>query len=461
MAVSNLDFTALRERDGARLLLPGEAGYDEARAMWNGMIERRPAAILQCTNASDVAAGIDFARDRGVLLAVKAGGHSAACLSVCDGGLTLDLSPMRSVRVDAEQRRASTGGGALLRDLDAATSSHRLAVPAGVISHTGIGGLTLGGGFGWISRKYGLTIDHLLSAEVVTADGEVRTASEGENADLFWAIRGGGGNFGVVTRFDFRCDPHGPDVFAGLIVKRFEDAKPYFAFQRDFLASAPDDLTVWNVVRKAPPLPFLPSKAHGKLIVVVAFAWAGDPAEGKDAIDPLRNATPSLGEAIGTQPWTAWQSGLDPLAEHGARNYWKSHHLTGTPDGFVDAILEGAKSLPSDECEILIAQMGGAPSRVPVEATAYAHRDVPYLMNIHTRWRDPAQDAECLAWVRGLHEATAPFSAGVYVNLPSDTGEESVKQAYPPATLERLAKIKAKYDPTNLFRMNQNIAPRT
>jgi FAD/FMN-containing dehydrogenase len=441
------------------ILLPGSDGYDEARKIWNGMFDRKPAIIARCISTNDVVHAVDFARSHNLLVAVKGGGHNSAGTAVCDDGIMIDLSLMRGATVDAKNKRAKVDGGALLSDADRETQRHGLAVSAGIVSHTGVGGLTLGGGFGWISRKYGLTVDNLISAEVVTASGEVVRASAKENPDLFWGIRGGGGNFGIVTSFEFSCAEIGTEMYSGLIVKRFEDAKKYAQFYRDYVRKLPDEMTVWMLVRRAPPLPFLPKDVHGKMVVVVPFVWLGDPAEGEKLIKPLRELTPSHGEAIGTNPWVGWQSGFDALLEHGARNYWKSHHLKELSDPCIDKILEFAGNMPSPECEIFIPHMEGAPSRVGVNETAFAHRMTPFVLNIHTRWRDAADDKRCLAWARDFHKSTEQFGQGVYVNFLSDEGDARVKDAYTREVWDRLLQVKKKYDPDNLFRMNQNIKP--
>ncbi len=442
------------------LLRPGMDGYEEARQIWNGIFDRHPGLIARCTTTEDVIHGVNFAREHGVLLAVKGGGHNSAGNGSCDGGLMIDLSPMNRVQVDPQARTAQVEGGALLAHMDQETQRHGLAVSGGgIISHTGVGGLALGGGFGWISRKHGLAVDNLLAAQVVTADGQVRHASPDEHPDLFWALRGGGGNFGVVTRFTFRCVPLGPEVYSGLMVKRFGDAGDYMRFHRDYVRTLPDEMTAWMVIRHAPPLPFLPPEVHGQRVLVVPFVWLGAEAEGARLIEPMRQATPSLGEAVGMNRWVDWQSGFDGLVGHGARNYWKSHHLAELSDPCIREILRYGAQLPSDECEIFIPHMEGAPARVPEEATAYAHRHTPFVLNIHTRWQRPEDDERCLAWVQAFHGATRPFARGVYVNFLSDEGANRVRDAYTPSVWERLVQVKRRYDPQNLFRLNQNIAP--
>ena len=451
---------ALKRHFRGEIIIPNDKGYESSRQIWNGMFDRKPAIIAQCIGTSDVISAVNFARDNNLLTAVKGGGHNSAGNAVCDDGIMIDLSRMRRVNVDPKKKAVRVDGGALLGDMDYETQLYGLAVSGGgIVSHTGVGGLTLGGGFGWISRKHGLAIDNLVSAEVVTADGKLLTASADENSDLFWGIRGGGGNFGIVTSFEFNCVHIGPKVYSGLIIKRFEDTKTYMQFHRDYVRSLPDEMTAWTVVRHAPPLPFLPAAVHGKMVLVVPFVWLGEEAEGARLIAPIREATAPHGEAIGMNPWVAWQSGFDGLVEHGARNYWKSHHLKELSDDCIDRVIEFAGSMPSDEIEVFIPHMEGAPSRVSEDATAFAHRKTPFVLNIHTRWRDASDDKKCLAWAREFHTATEPFSQGVYVNFLSDEGEERVRAAYTPAVWDRLVRVKKKYDPTNLFQMNQNIKP--
>ncbi len=441
------------------VILPNDDGYESSRQIWNGMFDRKPALIARCVGTSDVIQAVNFARDNHLLTAVKGGGHNSAGNAACDDGIMIDLSLMRRVIVDRQNQTATVDGGCLLGDVDRETQLYGLAVPAGIVSHTGVGGLTLGGGFGWISRKHGFTIDNLISAEVVTAAGELLTASENENPDLFWGICGGGGNFGVVTSFTVKCAQIGTEVYSGMIVKRFEDARKYIQFHRDYVRKLPDEMTVWMVVRKAPPLPFLQENVHGKMVLAIPFVWLGDPDKGEEMIAPVRKITESHGEAIGMNPWVDWQSGFDALVDHGARNYWKSHHLKDLSDPCIDQIIEFASKLPSDECEVFIPHMEGAPSRVAADATAFTHRRTPFVLNIHTRWRKASDDGKCLAWAREFHSSTEPFAQGVYVNFLSDEGEDRVKDAYSKEIWDRLVSIKKKYDPDNLFRMNQNIKP--
>jgi FAD/FMN-containing dehydrogenase len=423
------------------VVLPRDEGYDSARTIWNSMIDKRPALIARCLNSSDVLRSVNFARDNGLLLAVRGGGHNIAGSALVDGGVVIDLSRMKAVKVDA------------------AAQAHGLATPLGINSTTGVAGLTLGGGFGWLSRKLGMTVDHLESAEVVTAAGDVVRASAIENPDLFWALRGGGGNFGVVTRFEFQLHPIGPNLLSGLIVYPIASAKSVLQQHREFCAKAPDELTVWAIARNAPPLPFLPESAHGKGIVVLAFLYAGDPTQGERLIDPLRKFGAPLGEHVGVQPFVAWQQAFDPLLAPGARNYWKSHNLSSLDDGLIDAAIEYIRKLPSPHCEVLFAAMGGEVSRRPADSTAYAQRDARFIMNVHGRWDGPSDDESCICWSRDFFQASAPFSTGgVYVNFMTADERDRVRAAYG-SNYDRLARVKRAYDPKNLFRVNQNIQP--
>ncbi|BAY14070.1 FAD-binding oxidoreductase [Calothrix sp. NIES-2098] len=441
------------------VVLPEDPPYDEVREIWNAMIDRRPAAIVQCATADDVAHTILFARENGLEISIRGAGHNIAGNALCDRGVTIDLSTMKNVRVDPQKRRAYVEPGATLADFDKVAQMHGLATPVGINSTTGIAGLTLGGGFGWLTRKYGMTIDNLVSAAVVTADGNQIRTSETENPDLFWAIRGGGGNFGVVTEFEFALHPVGPEILAGLIVFPFSQAKQVLTQYRKFAQSAPEELNVWVVLRKAPPLPFLPEHVHGKEVIVLAVFYAGDIAEGEKLIEPLRSFGDAYGEHIGPQPYVVWQQAFDPLLTKGARNYWKSHNFIELQDGALDAIAQFAGKLPSQACEIFIALIAGASNRISADATAYYHRDAKFVLNVHGRWDDPAQDRICIAWAREFFQVSAPYaSAGAYVNFMTEEEGDRVAAAYG-ANYERLLQIKRRYDPENIFHLNQNIKP--
>ena len=454
------DLDLLRSSVRGSLCLPGEPGYDEARTIWNAMIDRRPAAVLRAAGAADVIQAVRFAADRRLLLSVRGGGHNIAGSAVCEGGLMLDLSLMDSIRVDPWSRTARVEPGVRLGSLDRETQAFGLATPLGINSTTGVAGLTLGGGFGWLSRKHGLTIDNLLSADIVTASGEMVRASDADHPDLFWAIRGGGGNLGVVTSFEFRLHPVGPQVIAGLIVHPFSSAREVLRQYRVLAAEAPDELCCWAVLRKAPPLPFLPEEVHGTEVIVLALCYSGDPAAGEKAVAPFREIGTPIADVVGPAPYAAWQTAFDPLLTDGARNYWKSHSFETLEDGLIDVVLDAVRHLPSPQCEIFIASLGGAINRTPVESTAYPHRNVDFVMNVHTRWALPSEDDSCIRWARGFYGDAAPFATGaVYVNfMPEDESQRVRPGAYGP-NYGRLAAVKTKYDPENLFRMNQNVQP--
>ncbi len=450
--------------DDFRLQLAGtiicaaDPGYDEARTIWNAMIDRRPALIAKCMGTADVVSCVKFARKHNLLTSVRGGGHNIAGMSLANDAMLIDLSPMKWVRVNRETQTAFVAPGATLRHVDHETQHYGLATSAGINSTTGIAGLTLGGGFGWLSRSYGLTVDNLISAEVVTADGKVIDVNEKENADLFWAIRGGSGNFGIVTSFQFKLHPVGPQVLAGLIVHPFKDAQKVFEHYRNFASSAPDKATCWVVLRKAPPLPFLPQDVHGKEVFVIAAIYAGDMKEGEKVLEPLRRFGNPIADVIGPVPFVAWQQAFDPLLSPGVRNYWKSHNFTELSDGLIETLIEYTGNLPSPLCEIFVGQLGGAINRVAADATAYPHRNANFVMNVHARWEDRSADAMCIDWARKLFDQTAPYSTGgVYVNFISE-GEDRVEAAFG-SNFENLAKVKQKYDPDNFFCVNQNIKP--
>jgi FAD/FMN-containing dehydrogenase len=450
------EFTAQFSGD---VLLPDSAAYDEARQIWNGMIDRKPALIARARSPEDVVSAVRFALAQDLTVSIRGGGHNIAGNAVCDGGLMIDLSLMKRVKVDPGARRAEVEPGCTLADFDAAAQAHGLATPLGINSTTGVAGLTLGGGFGWLSRKYGMTVDNLLAVEMVMADGSRLRASDTENQDLFWGVRGGGGNFGIVTRFEFKLHPVGPQVLAGLIVFPFDAAKSVLTQFARFTETMPDELNVWMVTRKAPPLPFLPAEVHGKEMVALALFYVGDPAEGERLIAPLRGFGKLLGEHIGVQPYVAWQQAFDPLLTKGARNYWKSHNFSRLGDDAIDTIIQYAGKLPSPQCEIFIGTIGGQTARVAPDAMAYSSRDANYVMNVHGRWESAAEDERGIAWAREFFRKAEPFaSGGAYINFLTQDETDRIAFAYGSA-FTRLSALKKKYDPTNFFRMNQNIKP--
>lgn len=459
VSIGRSQIEPLRTAVRGTVVLPGDTGYDDARTVWNATIDRRPALAVRCLGQSDVVHAVRFAGTHGLLVAVRAAGHNIAGKAVCDGGLLIDLSQMRSVRVDRAARTAWVEPGATLGDFDRETQLFGLTTPVGINSTTGIAGLTLGGGFGWTTRKFGMSIDNLVSVDVVTADGEVLRADENENPDLFWALRGGGGNFGIVTGFEFRLHPLGPDVLSGLIVHPFSDAPALLEEYRDFAARAPDELSTWAVMRKAPPLPFLPEEWHGKEVFILAVCYAGPMADGEQALAPLRRIGKPIVDVVGPHPFTGWQAAFDPLLTPGARNYWKSHDFSELSDEVCTKLADFAGRLPTPECEIFIAGLGGAMGRVPSSATAYAGRSANFVLNVHTRWREASDDDRCVAWAREFFAATEPHAIGTaYVNFLTEEDGGRLASTYGP-NYPRLVQAKAKYDPNNMFRMNQNIRP--
>ncbi|PSJ59445.1 FAD-binding oxidoreductase [Pseudaminobacter soli (ex Li et al. 2025)] len=458
--ISAAAIEALSAGCGDRLLREHDGAYDEARTIWNAMVDRKPGLIVRCANATDVINAVQFARGNSLLVAIRGGGHNIAGSAVCDGGLMIDLSQMRSVKVDASAQTALVGPGATLADVDRETQAFGLAVPTGINSTTGIAGLTLGGGFGWLTRKYGLTCDSLLSAEVVTATGDLIRASETENPDLFWALRGGGGNFGIVTEFEFRLHKVGPEVLSGLVVHPFADARNVLREYREALAASPEEYSCWAVMRQAPPLPFLPAEWHGKEILVLAMCYCGSIEEGEKAAARMRAIGKPIADVVGPNPFVGWQQAFDPLLAPGARNYWKSHDFAELSDAAIDLLLGAVRELPGPECEIFIGYVGGAASRVPAGATAFPQRLPHFVMNVHARWRDPAMDKTCIDWARRLFEDAKPLAIGTaYINFMPADEVDRVEAAYG-ANYKRLAEIKQRYDPQNLFRINHNVRPK-
>jgi FAD/FMN-containing dehydrogenase len=454
------DDTATEEfRQAVRgdVLSEGDPVYDEARSVWNAMIDRKPALIVRATGAADVMYAVDYARENDLLLSVKGGGHNIAGSAVCEGGLMLDCSGMTDVRVDPVARIARVGPGATLGDVDHETGAFGLAAPGGVVSTTGVAGLTLGGGFGWLSRKYGLAVDNLRSVDVVTAAGELVHASEAENPELFWGIRGGGGNFGIVTSFEFDLHEVG-EVLFGPVVYRYEDAPDVFRHYREFVHEGPRECCVWVDSLTAPPLPFLPEEYHGTKVLSVAAFYAGDPEEGERVLAPLRGYGDPVADGVAPTPYPAVQRVLDDLYGPGMRNYWTSQNFTELSDGVIDTVVEFAGRLPTPHSDILLHQVGGAINDVAPDATAYPHRDVEFVLTPGARWEDPAQDEACVAWIREIRETLAEHATGgVYVNFVSE-GEERERAAYG-ENYDRLVELKNEWDPENLFRANQNVAP--
>ncbi|RDV12969.1 FAD-binding oxidoreductase [Pontibacter diazotrophicus] len=459
IALSEEDVSNFSKSLHGELLTPDSTQYDEVRAVWNGMIDRRPGLIVRCHGAADVVQAVNFARQHKIRVSVRGCGHNIAGSAVCDGGLMIDLKLMHAVRIDAMKRTARVEPGCSLADFDHEAQAFGLATPTGINSTTGISGLTLGGGFGWLSRKYGMTIDNLLSADVVTADGKLIQASKELNPDLFWAIRGGGGNFGIVTSFEFQLHPVGPEVLSGLIFHPFEDAKQVLEYYRDFVAGLPDETVVLVVLRLAPPLPFIPEKWHGKAVVVFAACHAGDLDEGERILQPLRSFGNPITDVIGPHTYAAWQQAFDPLLTAGARNYWKSHNFEKLSDGLFATMIDYVKQIPSPHTEIFIGAIGGQMNRVEETETAYPHRSSDYIMNVHGRWETAAEDDACINWARNFFRDTTKYATGgAYMNFLTEEETDRIRAAYGP-NYDRLVEVKTKYDPENLFRSNQNIVP--
>ncbi|MDR3534375.1 MAG: FAD-binding oxidoreductase [Rhodopila sp.] len=440
----------LRTHLAGDVLLPDADGYDAARLVWNGIIDKRPAAILFCKSAEDVVQAVNVARATGLPVAVRGGGHNIAGASVCDGGLVIDLSRMKAVRVDPKRRTVRAEAGLTLGEFDTATQAHGLATTMGVNSDTGIAGLTLGGGFGRLGRKHGLACDNLLSAEIVLADGRMVTASATENPDLLWAIRGGGGNFGIVTAFTYRLHPLGPRILGGLLLHDFAHAREVLRFYRDFAAGAPDEVSADAVFLTMP---------EGQRMLALSICYAGPVEDGERALAPLRAFGTPVADMIAPVAYTGLQASADPLFQRGRRYYWKAQFLKLLPDAAIDALMDGFARAPLPLSLMVLQQVGGAIARVGGDATAYGNRDAAYDCFPVSIWESPAEDERQIAWARDCWTAMRPFgTGGVYANNLGDEGEDRVRAAYGP-NYARLSVLKAKYDPDNLFRLNQNIQP--
>jgi hypothetical protein len=459
MGIDNAALDAFAAAFRGPLIGPQHADYDVARPVWNVMIDRRPALIARCADSADVATAVRFARDQGLDAAVRGGGHSAAGKSTCDDGIVIDLSAMRGIHVDPMARTARAQGGVTWADYDHETTSFGLASPGGVISTTGIAGLTLGGGFGWLTRRYGLACDNLVSIDLVTADGERLTASDRENTDLFWGLKGGGGNFGIATSFEFRLHPINPLVLGGLMLWPLDRAPEILAFHRQFADTIPDELGISAITATAPPLPFVPEDMHFKPAVGFVLCYSGPVDEGRKVIAPLLDLGPH-GQMIEPLPYTVMQTIQDDLAPPGRRSYWKSGYLKGLTDEVIDAATSTAAKVPSPFSLAEIVRWGGAVARVGNDETAFGNRQAPFLFNIVSMWENASDDDANIGWTREYFAALEPQADdGVYVNFLSEEGDDRVREAYGAEKYARLASLKAKYDPDNFFRLNQNISP--
>ncbi len=443
---------------------PGDPGYERARSVYNGMIDRRPALVVRPSGPADVIDAVRMAREQDLPLAVRCGGHNVAGNAVCDGGVQIDLTSLKGVRVDPARRTARANAGVLWGEFDRETQLFGLATPGGRVTTTGIGGFTLGGGYGWLSPRYGLTCDNLISADVVTADGRLVTASEDENEDLFWGLRGGGGNFGVVTSYEFRLHPVGPTVLAGMLVHPIDDAKELVRAHRDYVESAPEQLATATAIFMAPPAPFMPERLHGKPVLGMMALYIGDLDEGRDFVAPLKRLGEPAVDLIERMPYTGFQTILDPTAPWGLLNYNRGEHLAVLSDGAIDVYVDYAADIASSSpwTQTIVFRHGGEVSRIAEDATAAAHRDAAYILHPIACWEDPAESSRHIDWCKRLSTAMREFSTGgVYLNMESERGEDRVRAGFGDEKYSKLVALKDKWDPENLFRLNQNIKPST
>jgi FAD/FMN-containing dehydrogenase len=456
MSVQAID--KLSEQVRGEVITPADEGYEEARKVYNAMIDRRPAVVVRCTETADVAAAVDYARENELAVAVRGGGHSVPGFGTGDDAVVVDLNGMRGVTVDPEGRTARAEGGATWGDFNDATHVHGLATTGGIISTTGVGGLTLGGGIGYLARGFGLSCDNLASAEVVTADGRTLTASERENEDLFWALRGGGGNFGVVTALDFRVHPV-ETIYGGPMFFEIDDAPDVLRFYREFIADAPEELGGFPAWQIAPPLPFIPEDRHGEPFLAFIACWAGPVEQGETALKPLMDVAPIVAEHVGPMPYPALNSAFDALVPSGLQHYWKANFVTELTDEAIDAHIQHGPNVPVVNSTVHIYPINGACHRVAPDATAFAYRDATFATVIAGMWPDAADNEANVKWVRDYYDATAPLSEeGGYVNFMADDDQQRIKANYK-GNYDRLVEVKRKYDPDNLFHLNQNIKP--
>ena len=452
--------TALQDAVRGQVILPGHEDYDQARRVWNGAIDRHPAMVVRCAGVADVLASVRYAREHDLLMAVRGGGHNVAGSGTCDDGMVIDLSAMKGVRVDPVARTAWAQPGLVWRELDAETQAFGLAVTGGIVSGTGIAGFTLGGGIGWLHRPYGFTVDNLTGADMVTAAGELVRVTEQDNPELLWGLRGGGGNFGIVTTFEYQQHPVGPELMAGLVFYHGKDLPQVVAGFRDLMLAAPDELTLFLVMRRAPAAPFLPTEVHGQPVVAVVGCYVGSLEDGARALAPLSGFATPIVNLMQPRQYTQFQSMLDGSWAPGFGNYWKAEYLTGIPDEALPILSEHLDEITSPLSDFKFASLGGAAGRVPADATAFSHRSSPFVLNINARWALPGDDGPHVAWTRKLWEAMQPYSAGgSYVNFMGEEGADRVRAAYGDTTYKRLVALKNSYDPDNAFRLNQNIAP--
>jgi FAD/FMN-containing dehydrogenase len=455
------ELEALGQRLGGSVLLPSDAGFEKAALIWNGMITKRPALVVQPVATRDVREAVDFARAYGLLLSIKGGGHNIAGLSIADGGLTLDMSRMRAVEVDAERRVARVDAGCLLGDVDRATQEYGLATVLGTLTKTGVGGLTLGGGFGYLTRRFGMTVDNLEEVEIVTADGKLRRANQREHEDLFWALRGGGGNFGVVTQFTFRLHKVGPEITGGLMFWDAEKADEVIALYRELTEAAPRELMLWLFMRRAPQAHDIPGRWRGKPVIGLIACHTGDPSQAAKDLAPLRAITAPIADLVKRRTYVEQQSILDATQPNGMHQYWKSEFLSGLSDALLETFQQQAARIASPMSQAMLFQLGGALTELEHNAVAFANRDAAHILLVAAAWAPDTPDAERhRAWARSIWEAIRPYgTGGNYINVQTDDEDQTRINAAYRDNLDRLARIKAGYDPENLFRVNRNIPP--
>jgi FAD/FMN-containing dehydrogenase len=456
--MATITFDTLRQQVRGEVIAAGDEGYDQARAVYNAMIDKRPAVVTRPVNAGDVIAAVNFARESRLPVAIRGGGHSVPGLGTCDGGVVIDLSRMRGVRVNPEKRTARAEGGATWGDFNSATHAFGLATTGGIISTTGVGGLTLGGGIGYLARGFGLSLDNLVSADVVTADGKFRIASEQENEDLFWAIRGGGGNFGVVTSFEFKLHPV-KDIYGGPMFFELKHAGDIIRFFREYIKDAPEEMGAFPAFQIAPPLPFIPEKRHGDTLALMVACWAGPLDKGEKALKPFHDVAPLVAEMVGPMPYPALNSAFDALYPHGLQHYWKANFVKELTDDAIEAHVQHGAKVPALTSTMHIYPINGACHRIASDATAFGHRDANFATVIAGMWPDPADNKANIKWVRDYSDAVAPYSEpGGYINFMAEDDQGRAPANFG-KNYNRLVGVKKKYDPENTFRINQNIKP--
>jgi len=461
MFLSDLDSSSFKKNLSGQLLTKDDKDYNEVRSIWNGMINKHPTLIARCKNSKDVALAVKFAREHNLLTSVRGGGHNVAGNAVCEGGLMIDLSLMNNISIDHKMKTAKIGPGCTLGNTDEATQKYGMVVPAGIVTSTGVAGLTLGGGFGWLSRKWGLTCDHLISTEVVTAEGEIIKVSSNEKPDLFWGVKGGGGNFGIVTSFEFNLRELGPEIAGGLILYKIEDTEKVLSFYHDYISTAPREITTVLVYRYCPPAPFIKEEFHGTPVFGIGALYAGNTDKGLEMLKPLKQFGSPIADVIAAKPFVVHQAMLDSGQPKGACYYWKSEYTKEIPSGLSEKFVEQTLNMSSKASIIAAFQLGGAISDIGEEDTAYSYRNAGYALNINTQWQNHSVPNEHIEWARKTQQYSEPFSMGSgYINFASaDESQERVTATYGEEKFRKLVDIKRKYDPDNFFRLNQNIKP--